>query len=144
MKQLYSIIRRSLASGLVCALLITAGAPDLLATTDDAPGEYQLKAAFLFNFAKFIEWPSDHSSDHPDNIIFTIVGDDPVLSENSIGQRYPYIKHGASVGTAARLSFRTLRATRAAQGRSKVKKGRREATALYVGRLIESERTNRP
>ena len=33
-------------------------AASLLAGADVTPvGEYQLKAVFLFNFAKFVEWP---------------------------------------------------------------------------------------
>jgi len=40
----------------VAALLLCACAPLDLAQAEDA-GEYQLKAAFLFNFAKFIDWP---------------------------------------------------------------------------------------
>jgi YfiR/HmsC-like len=40
------------------ALLVLAGAPSIL--SQDAPSvEYQLKAAFLLNFAKFVEWPQD-------------------------------------------------------------------------------------
>jgi hypothetical protein len=41
------------------------------------PGEYQVKAAFLFNFAKFIEWPSGAFSDPAAPIIFGVLGDDP-------------------------------------------------------------------
>lgn len=41
------------------------------------PTEYQLKAAFLFNFAKFVEWPaSDFSSPHSEFSI-CILGADP-------------------------------------------------------------------
>jgi len=42
-----------------------------------ATGEYQLKAAFLFNFAKFIDWPeSSFASPHSDFAI-CILGADP-------------------------------------------------------------------
>lgn len=39
--------------------------------------EYQVKAAFLYNFAKFIEWPSDafYSPEAP--LILGVLGDDP-------------------------------------------------------------------
>ena len=33
--------------------LIAAGHPD------GPPDEYQVKAAFLYNFAKFVEWPEE-------------------------------------------------------------------------------------
>lgn len=38
--------------------------------------EYALKAAFLYNFAKFVSWPEQRSaSDSP--VLFCVVGDDP-------------------------------------------------------------------
>ena len=41
-----------------------------------APREYQLKAAFIFNFIKFVEWPSNSG---PINV--GILGDDPFQGE---------------------------------------------------------------
>jgi YfiR/HmsC-like len=38
--------------------------------------EYQVKAAFVFNFAKFVEWPSDAFSDGG-TLVVGVVGDDP-------------------------------------------------------------------
>lgn len=49
-------MRRAILSGMVIALLASAGPPP----GDDL--EYQVKAAFLFNFLKFIEWPSASGS----------------------------------------------------------------------------------
>lgn len=41
------------------------------------PSEYQVEAAFLFNFTKFVEWP-DGSFDSPQApIVVGIIGDDP-------------------------------------------------------------------
>jgi YfiR/HmsC-like len=37
--------------------------------------EYQVKAAFLFNFAKFIEWPADLAESS--SLILCVVGEDP-------------------------------------------------------------------
>lgn len=39
-------------------------------------GEYPVKAAFLFNFAKFVDWPSDALGEGAP-IIIGIIGDDP-------------------------------------------------------------------
>lgn len=39
-----------------------------------ARGEYQVKAAFLFNFAKFVQWPEARTAGP---LIIGIVGDDP-------------------------------------------------------------------
>ncbi len=38
--------------------------------------EYQVKAAFLYNFAKFVEWPSDAPGDDHNSIVLGIVGED--------------------------------------------------------------------
>ncbi len=41
------------------------------------PGEYQLKAVFLYNFAKFVEWPAESFADAQSPIILGILGKDP-------------------------------------------------------------------
>lgn len=42
-----------------------------------ALSEYQIKAAFLFNFAKFVEWPPTVFSDPSAPLVLGIVGQDP-------------------------------------------------------------------
>lgn len=39
--------------------------------------EYQLKAAFLFNFAKFVDWPAEVFSDPQAPLVIGIVGENP-------------------------------------------------------------------
>src|SRR5690242_9174741 len=39
--------------------------------------EYQMKAAFLFNFAQFVEWPSTSFPSDNAPIVIGILGDDP-------------------------------------------------------------------
>lgn len=41
---------------------------------DSRPTEYDVKAAFLLNFARFVEWPEDTT---PDTLRICIVGKDP-------------------------------------------------------------------
>jgi len=41
-----------------------------------AADEYQVKAAFIFNFAKFVDWPSDAFGDGG-ALVVGVVGDDP-------------------------------------------------------------------
>jgi|SRR5665213_116413 len=41
------------------------------------PSEYQLKAAFIYNFAKFIDWPSPASADQTPPFIIGVLGDNP-------------------------------------------------------------------
>jgi len=39
------------------------------------PGEYQLKAVFMFNFAQFVEWPPQAFPDAP--LVIGVLGQDP-------------------------------------------------------------------
>jgi hypothetical protein len=43
--------------------------------------EYQVKAAYLFNFLKFVEWPDDPPVDPHGKWVIGIVGDSPVGGE---------------------------------------------------------------
>ena len=46
----------------------------------EAASEYEVKAAFLYNFAKFVDWPSDaFKSGSP--FVIGVVGDDPFGSD---------------------------------------------------------------
>jgi hypothetical protein len=67
--------RRS-AAFLLLALLSAACAPVDRAQAA-APGEYQLKAAFLFNFAKFIDWPATSFATPQSPFTICILGTDP-------------------------------------------------------------------
>jgi uncharacterized protein DUF4154 len=61
------------AAVLVCAL---AGAGAARAQPSK-PGEYQLKAAYLYNFAKFVAWPPGVPSNRPDGFAICVLGSDP-------------------------------------------------------------------
>jgi hypothetical protein len=47
----------------------------------DAPTEYQVKAAYLFNFLKFVEWPGDPLADTHGRWVIGIAGDNPFGDE---------------------------------------------------------------
>ena len=47
----------------------------LLNAQAQASGEYAVKAAFLYNFARFVEWPGDALGNGP--LLVGVVGDDP-------------------------------------------------------------------
>jgi YfiR/HmsC-like len=51
-------------------------APRLVAQSE-ALAEYQVKAAFLFNFAKFVDWPESAFSDGRAPIVLGVVGENP-------------------------------------------------------------------
>ena len=43
----------------------------------EGAGEYELKAAFLYNFAKYVEWPADAAASRTNAVCIGIVGADP-------------------------------------------------------------------
>jgi YfiR/HmsC-like len=59
-----------------------------------ASNEYQVKAAFLYNFAKFVDWPGEAFSSGSAPIVICVIGDDPfggaldqAISGKTIGGR---------------------------------------------------------
>ena len=60
--------------------------------------EYKVKAAFLFNFAKFVDWPPDAYAPPGEALVICILGDDPFgsaldsIAGKSVGQRQLIIK----------------------------------------------------
>lgn len=73
-KKVLRITRRQWLVGLACLWL--AGG---VAAGEDRSGvsEYQLKAAFLYNFTQFTEWPADAFATADAPIVIGIVGEDP-------------------------------------------------------------------
>jgi YfiR/HmsC-like len=59
--------------------------------TQDSPSEYQVKAAYLFNFLKFVEWPEEAFPDPLAPIVIGIAGDDP------FGSALPQVVVGKTV-----------------------------------------------
>jgi hypothetical protein len=56
---------------IVLGILLSAGAPAQEAS------EYQVKAAFLYNFAKFVEWPPQAFKSPSDPIVIGVLGTNP-------------------------------------------------------------------
>lgn len=54
----------------------------LCAKPDELP-EYEVKAAFLFNFVKFIDWPAGTFTDAKSPFVIGVLGDDPFGSKLS-------------------------------------------------------------
>jgi len=57
----------------------------------DSASEYQVKAAYLFNFLKFVQWPADAFQDPLAPIVIGIMGDDP------FGEALPQVVVGKTV-----------------------------------------------
>jgi hypothetical protein len=58
-------------------MLLLSGSP----AQSSAAGEYQIKAAFLYNFAKFVEWPPSGFSDASAPLRICVLGQDPFGQE---------------------------------------------------------------
>lgn len=59
---------------LLLVLLMTVG-PVMADSAVD--GEYRLKAAYLYNFAKFVEWPPNALATETSPIVIAVFGDNP-------------------------------------------------------------------
>jgi hypothetical protein len=64
---------------MVCCLLIwmLGGGVPSAQPPAPAPSEYQIKAAFLYNFAQFVDWPAEAFQDAQAPLVIGILGDDP-------------------------------------------------------------------
>ena len=59
---------------LLLVLLLTVGSVMADSTVD---AEYRLKAAYLYNFAKFVEWPTNTLATETSPIVIAVFGDNP-------------------------------------------------------------------
>jgi hypothetical protein len=89
---------------IVITLLLGLLSTEALAQAQD---EYQVKAAFLFNFVKFVEWPAEAFSDSNAPLIIGVVGDDRF--QGSIDQMISgRIANGRRLLVKRFSNFRTL------------------------------------
>lgn len=71
--RLAKVSRRAFRCGLTIILASSFNA----GLRAQAVNEYQVKAAFLYNFAKFVEWPAAPAGPSPDRLALCIIGQDP-------------------------------------------------------------------
>jgi hypothetical protein len=77
-----SLLQRNKLLGCLLLLLVVSGSPVELRAT--APSqEYQLKLAFLVNFARFITWPESSFSASQGELIVCVIGQNPFGEEFS-------------------------------------------------------------
>ena len=77
-----------------CAALLLIGlrgVPIRIIRAQESPTDYQVKAAYLFNFLKFVEWPGDPLADTHGHWVIGITGD------NSFGDELTQIIAGKTV-----------------------------------------------
>lgn len=86
---------------LLAALLVLAAALAApgAAGAQAAASEYDVKAAFLYNFTKFVEWPASAFPDDRSNFQFCVLGEDPfgkslqpVADEQVAGRRITLLR----------------------------------------------------
>jgi hypothetical protein len=65
------MIRRAFSATASILVLVTS------TVQAQAPTEYQIKAAFIYNFAKFVDWPSLDAAGPDQPIVVGILGEDP-------------------------------------------------------------------
>jgi YfiR/HmsC-like len=72
---------RARAGLLLVLTLLALSAPRATAAEPAVSKEYQLKAAFLYNFTKFVEWPAARFADATSPIVVAVVGRNPFGEE---------------------------------------------------------------
>lgn len=67
--------------------------------------EHEVKAVFLFNFAKYVEWPAGSFSDQKEPVIIGLIGKDPfgsaifdVIQNKTVNGRGVLVKRFANIG----------------------------------------------
>jgi len=89
---------KALLAFLCACWLGVAGLPGVARAQVTAP-EYDVKAAFLFNFTKFVEWPSAAFTDEHSSLRICILGEDPfgktlrLLAEGEVAGRRLTLLH---------------------------------------------------
>jgi hypothetical protein len=102
--------RATLIACLSLALLLPADA----SAQESQPSEYQVKAAFLFNFAKFVEWPPETFAGATSPLVVGILGDSPfggdlerTIQNKTINNRLIVVKslHSLAEATNCQVLF---------------------------------------
>lgn len=62
---------------LLMTILLLPTALERTGGANDDAMEYRLKAAFLYNLARFVEWPGGSQDKNGEAIVIGILGDDP-------------------------------------------------------------------
>ena len=80
---------------MVSALVLLAVPIATMADTDsEHTREYQIKAAFLYNFTKFVDWPEEKTADSNEPVIIGIIG------KNQFGNSLELLKTQKAKGRA--------------------------------------------
>jgi hypothetical protein len=92
------MFKRILGLAIITISVVVVYMPNVCAESS-APGEYLIKAAFLYNFTKFVEWPPEVFKDSLSPINLYILGADPFgealnsIRDKTVKGRRLNIKH---------------------------------------------------
>jgi hypothetical protein len=82
------------AAGILLAVLLVVPRPAGAVDSSPRSPEYLIKAAYLYNFAMFVEWPADAFSRPDSAVVIGVVGADPfgwaldrTVQDRKIGKR---------------------------------------------------------
>lgn len=75
-----TIVREEPYCGYLLLLVLFIPIADL-ARAQTSPTEYEIKAAFVYNFAKFVEWPQEAFANAGDPVRFCVFGNTPLDSD---------------------------------------------------------------
>ncbi|MDP9053541.1 MAG: YfiR family protein [Acidobacteriota bacterium] len=99
---------RSSAYGLAAVTFLLSQAVPLCAIQGQPVDEYQVKAAFIYNFAKFVQWPAGAFQNATEPVAICIAGMDPfgksleeTVSGRSIEGRNLVVRHVSTVKQSA-------------------------------------------
>ena len=96
--------RRLFRPLVLCLLAACAPSPQVALGQTDSAGEYELKAAMLYNLTRFVEWPSSVYPDSQTPTILCILGRDPfanaltsIVSSQTVDGRHLEVRHVQNV-----------------------------------------------
>lgn len=83
--RLHSVVRdarlRGMFAGVLAFLLVAFGAANARDISVGGAREYGVKAAFVYNFTKFIEWPPESFASRTSPFVIGVLGSEPLLPE---------------------------------------------------------------
>jgi len=112
-------------------LLLCAMGVRSVGAQDGGSGEYQIKAAFLFHFGEFVEWPAETFKDVNSPITYCTIGEDPFrgaldesLRAKAIGGHRARIQHLKNLDGVANCQVLFIGAAESKRDNSIVAKGK--------------------
>jgi hypothetical protein len=106
---------------------------------DDPSQEYKVKAAFIYNFARFIEWPASAFSSSDAPFVIGVVGTDPfdgaldqAVAGKKVGSRAVVVKHFKSADDITSCQILFL-ATNDEDAQAKILQKVRNEKVLTIG-----------